>query len=64
MLLIAVEPEIVDLCNCLITMGADIAGIGTSEITIKGKDSLNKASYKVLSDRIEAGTLYVCGSYY
>ena len=50
------EPEIVDLCNCLITMGADIAGIGTSEITIKGKDSLNKASYKVLSDRIEAGT--------
>ncbi|QCS24543.1 UDP-N-acetylglucosamine 1-carboxyvinyltransferase [Rickettsia parkeri] len=50
------EPEIVDLCNCLITMGADIAGIGTSEITIKGKDYLNKASYKVLSDRIEAGT--------
>lgn len=50
------EPEIIDLCNCLNKMGADISGIGTSEITIKGKDSLNETSYRVLSDRIEAGT--------
>lgn len=50
------EPEIVDLCNCLNKMGADISGIGTSEIRINGKDSLSEASYKVLPDRIEAGT--------
>ncbi|HJD56344.1 MAG TPA: UDP-N-acetylglucosamine 1-carboxyvinyltransferase [Rickettsia endosymbiont of Pyrocoelia pectoralis] len=50
------EPEIVDLCNCLNKMGAEISGIGTSEIKINGKDSLNKASYKILPDRIEAGT--------
>ncbi|ASX28473.1 UDP-N-acetylglucosamine 1-carboxyvinyltransferase [Rickettsia sp. MEAM1 (Bemisia tabaci)] len=50
------EPEIVDLCNCLNKMGADISGIGTSEIRINGKDSLSEASYRVLPDRIEAGT--------
>ena len=50
------EPEIIDLCNCLKKMGADISGIGTSEIAIKGRDSLNGSSYRVLSDRIEAGT--------
>ncbi|WP_395476284.1 UDP-N-acetylglucosamine 1-carboxyvinyltransferase [Rickettsia endosymbiont of Pantilius tunicatus] len=50
------EPEIVDLCTCLNKMGADISGIGTSEIRINGKDSLHEASYKVLPDRIEAGT--------
>ncbi|AAU04035.1 UDP-N-acetylglucosamine 1-carboxyvinyltransferase [Rickettsia typhi] len=50
------EPEIVDLCYCLIKMGADILGVGSSTITIKGKDCLNETSYKVLSDRIEAGT--------
>lgn len=50
------EPEIVDLCTCLNKMGADISGICTSEIRINGKDSLHEASYKVLPDRIEAGT--------
>ncbi|MGX6960648.1 MAG: UDP-N-acetylglucosamine 1-carboxyvinyltransferase [Rickettsia endosymbiont of Pentastiridius leporinus] len=50
------EPEIVDLCKCLNKMGAEISGIGTSEIRINGKDSLNKTSYKILPDRIEAGT--------
>lgn len=50
------EPEIVDLCNCLNKIGADISGIGTSEIRINGKDSLSEASYRVLPDRIEAGT--------
>ncbi|WP_341789144.1 MULTISPECIES: UDP-N-acetylglucosamine 1-carboxyvinyltransferase [unclassified Rickettsia] len=50
------EPEIVDLCNCLNKMGADISGIGTSKIRINGKDSLSEASYRVLPDRIEAGT--------
>lgn len=52
----AKEPEIVDLCHCLNKMGADISGIGTSEITIKGKSSLNETSYRVMPDRIEAGT--------
>ena len=37
-------------------MGADISDIGTSQITIKGKDSLNKTNHSVLSDRTEAGT--------
>ncbi len=50
------EPEVVDLCNCLNKMGADISGIGTSTIRINGKDSLHEASYTVLPDRIEAGT--------
>ncbi|HJD61835.1 MAG TPA: UDP-N-acetylglucosamine 1-carboxyvinyltransferase [Rickettsia endosymbiont of Columbicola hoogstraali] len=50
------EPEIVDLCNCLNKMGADISGIGTSEIRINGKASLSEASHRVLPDRIEAGT--------
>jgi UDP-N-acetylglucosamine 1-carboxyvinyltransferase len=52
----AKEPEIVDLCYCLNKMGADISGIGTSEIMIQGKISLNPTSYKVMPDRIEAGT--------
>jgi UDP-N-acetylglucosamine 1-carboxyvinyltransferase len=52
----AKEPEIVDLCHCLNKMGADISGIGTGEIIINGKTSLNSANYKVMPDRIEAGT--------
>jgi UDP-N-acetylglucosamine 1-carboxyvinyltransferase len=52
----AYEPEIVDLCHLLIKMGADIRGIGTSKITVVGKNSLHGAKHITISDRIEAGT--------
>ncbi|WP_350333176.1 UDP-N-acetylglucosamine 1-carboxyvinyltransferase [Coralliovum pocilloporae] len=50
------EPEVGDLANCLIKMGADISGVGTSTLVIKGKESLHGATHSVLPDRIEAGT--------
>ncbi len=50
------EPEIVDLANCLIAMGAKISGAGTSTITIDGVTSLSGARHRVLPDRIETGT--------
>ena len=52
----ATEPEIVDLGQCLILMGAEIDGLGKSRIVIQGKDRLSGADYTVLPDRIEAGT--------
>lgn len=53
------EPEIVDLCRCLIAMGARIEGIGTETLEIEGVDELHGATYKVMPDRIEAGS-YAC----
>ncbi len=50
------EPEVVDLANCLIAMGAKISGAGTSTITIEGVTSLSGARHRVLPDRIETGT--------
>jgi UDP-N-acetylglucosamine 1-carboxyvinyltransferase len=50
------EPEIGDLARCLIAMGAEIEGIGSDRLVIKGKDRLHGATYAVLPDRIEAGT--------
>jgi UDP-N-acetylglucosamine 1-carboxyvinyltransferase len=50
------EPEIVDLGECLIAMGAKIAGLGTSELVIDGTDALHGAEHAVLPDRIETGT--------
>jgi len=50
------EPEVVDLANCLIAMGARISGHGTSTITIDGVDSLSGAVHPVIPDRIETGT--------
>ncbi len=55
------EPEIVDLCNLLTAMGAEIEGVGSSDITIHGVDRLNGATYKVMPDRIEAGS-YACAA--
>ena len=55
------EPEIVDLCNLLKAMGAEIEGIGTSELTIHGVPRLHGATYKVMADRIEAGS-YACAA--
>jgi UDP-N-acetylglucosamine 1-carboxyvinyltransferase len=53
------EPEVVDLAECLIKMGADIHGHGSDVITIAGVASLRKAEYAVMPDRIETGTFLV-----
>ncbi|MBC6442138.1 MAG: UDP-N-acetylglucosamine 1-carboxyvinyltransferase [Rhodobacteraceae bacterium] len=50
------EPEIVDLAECLMRMGAQIDGAGTSTITIQGVDRLGGATHPVVTDRIELGT--------
>ncbi|MGO4702213.1 UDP-N-acetylglucosamine 1-carboxyvinyltransferase [Dyella sp. 2RAB6] len=55
----AQEPEVVDLANCLIAMGAQIEGAGTSTLTIHGVERLHGAQYEVLPDRIETGTFLV-----
>jgi UDP-N-acetylglucosamine 1-carboxyvinyltransferase len=56
------EPEVVDLANFLIAMGARITGAGTDTIAIEGVESLRGAEYDVLPDRIEAGTYLVAGA--
>lgn len=55
----AKEPEIIDLCNFLIESGAKIEGIGTSKIRITGVKKLKPVNYKIMSDRIEAGTYLI-----
>ena len=50
------EPEVLDLANCLIAMGAQIKGAGTDVITIEGVKSLHGASHRIMPDRIETGT--------
>ena len=56
------EPEIEDLANLLIKMGAKITGAGTPIIEIEGVDELSGAEYSVCPDRIEAGTFLVAGA--
>jgi UDP-N-acetylglucosamine 1-carboxyvinyltransferase len=55
----AQEPEVVDLAHCLIAMGAQIEGVGTSTLVIHGVERLHGAEYEVLPDRIETGTFLV-----
>ena len=52
----AKEPEIIDLGNCLKSMGAKIHGLGSNRIVIQGVSSLKESSYQVMYDRIEIGT--------
>ena len=56
------EPEVTDLANFLNTLGARIEGAGTSTITIHGVTELHGGDYRVLPDRIEAGTYLVAGA--
>ena len=56
------EPEIVDLANCLIAMGAKIQGAGTDTIIIDGVEKLGGATYHVMPDRIETGTYLVAAA--
>jgi UDP-N-acetylglucosamine 1-carboxyvinyltransferase len=58
----AQEPEIVDLANCLISMGAKITGAGTAIISIQGVSNLSGISHSVCPDRIEAGTYLVAAA--
>ncbi|BCT67290.1 UDP-N-acetylglucosamine 1-carboxyvinyltransferase [Nitrosospira sp. NRS527] len=56
------EPEVTDLANCLIAMGAKIHGVGTDIITIEGVEALHGATYRVMPDRIETGTFLVAAA--
>lgn len=56
------EPEIIDLADALISMGAKISGAGTANVTIEGVDSLQPLQYRVMPDRIEAGTYMVAAA--
>jgi UDP-N-acetylglucosamine 1-carboxyvinyltransferase len=55
------EPEITDLAKCLIAMGAEIDGLRTDTLTVRGRDRLHGATYSVMADRIEAGS-YACAA--
>lgn len=56
------EPEIIDLGDCLIAMGAKITGLGTSRIVVEGVDRLHGATHSVLPDRIETGTYAIAAA--
>ncbi len=56
------EPEVTDLANCLIRMGAKIKGAGGDEITIEGVERLHGAEHEIIPDRIETGTYLVAGA--
>ena len=56
---VAREPEIVDLCKFLVSMGADITGAGSSTVRVNGVETMHPAEHTVLGDRIEAGTFLI-----
>ncbi len=56
------EPEVVDLANCLNSMGAKVSGAGTDTVTIEGVERLHGTTYCVLPDRIETGTYLVAAA--
>src|SRR5271170_3183175 len=58
----ALEPEVVDLAELLVKMGAKIEGAGTSTIRVQGVESLHGATHTIIPDRIEAGTFLVAGA--
>lgn len=55
------EPEVVDLANCLVSMGAQVSGAGTDVIRIRGVERLHGATHRIMPDRIETGT-YLCAA--
>ncbi|CDK97552.1 UDP-N-acetylglucosamine 1-carboxyvinyltransferase [Magnetospirillum gryphiswaldense MSR-1 v2] len=56
------EPEVTDLAQCLVAMGAKIEGIGTGTLRVQGQDRLHGAEYSVVPDRIETGTYAVAAA--
>ncbi|SIT06583.1 UDP-N-acetylglucosamine 1-carboxyvinyltransferase [Insolitispirillum peregrinum] len=58
----ALEPEVTDLANCLVAMGAKISGIGSNIVRIQGVERLHGCDYSVVPDRIEAGTYAIAAA--
>ena len=58
----ALEPEIIDLANMMNLMGAKVKGAGSESITIEGVEALKGCEYKVIPDRIEAGTFLIAAA--
>ncbi len=58
----SVEPEVVDLANFLVSMGAKISGIGSTRLEIQGVDELHGGEYSVIPDRLEAGTYAIAAA--
>ena len=56
------EPEIADLARCLVAMGADIEGIGSERLVVRGQAALHGADYAVMFDRVEAGSYAVAAA--
>ncbi|QYJ79367.1 UDP-N-acetylglucosamine 1-carboxyvinyltransferase [Shewanella acanthi] len=56
------EPEVIDLANCLIAMGAKITGVGTATLRIQGVERLQGCEYRVMPDRIETGSFLVAAA--
>jgi UDP-N-acetylglucosamine 1-carboxyvinyltransferase len=56
------EPEVVDLADLLVKMGAQVEGAGTSTIRIQGVEKLHGATHTIIADRIEAGTFLIAGA--
>ncbi len=58
----SLEPEVVNLCQLLVKMGAKIEGIGEETIRVKGVQELGGATHEIIPDRIEAGTFLIAGA--
>ncbi len=59
---VAHEPEVADLARCLVAMGAQISGIGTGALRVRGVRELGGATHRVIADRIEAGTYAIAAA--
>jgi UDP-N-acetylglucosamine 1-carboxyvinyltransferase len=59
---VAMEPEVVDLANFLVAMGAKVKGQGTDVMVIDGVGELHGGEYEIIPDRIVAGTILICGA--
>ena len=59
---VALEPEVSDLAQCLVAMGAQINGIGTNQLEIHGVEQLKAADHRVIADRIEIGTFIMAAA--
>jgi UDP-N-acetylglucosamine 1-carboxyvinyltransferase len=59
---VAMEPEVVDLGNFLVAMGASVAGLGTDTLVVDGVDELHSVEYEIIPDRIVTGTLLLAGA--
>ena len=59
---VAHEPEVADLAHCLVAMGAQVSGIGTDTLRVRGVRELGGAAHRVIADRIEAGTYAIAAA--